>query len=87
MYHRSGLKRPRGGSGMLTQALARMVQAHGGHLIAGAPVQRILTARGRTVGIETTGGTRITARAVVSGAHIHTTAKLLAHALPNRLDR
>lgn len=80
MYHQSGIKRPRGGSGMLTQALARMIQAHGGALIAGAPVQRILTAQGQAVGAETTGGMQITARAVVSGAHIHTTLKLLENA-------
>ena len=80
MYHSSGIKRPRGGSGMLTQALARMIQAHGGMLIAGAPVQRILTEKGRAIGAETTGGIRVTARAVVSGAHIHTTMKLLAEA-------
>lgn len=77
MYHRSGVKRPRGGSGMLTQALARMVQAHGGQIIAGAPVQRILVEGGRAAGAETTGGIRITARAVVSGTHIHTTLQLL----------
>jgi phytoene desaturase len=77
MYHRSGMKRPRGGSGMLTQALARMIQAHGGQIIAGAPVVRILVERGRAVGAETAGGIRITARAVVSGAHIHTTLGML----------
>lgn len=78
MYHVSGIKRPRGGSGMLTQALARMIQAHGGQIIAGAPVQRILCQNSRAVGAETAGGIRVTARAVVSGAHIHTTLKLLA---------
>ena len=78
MYHHSGMKRPRGGSGMLTQALARMIQDHGGQIIAGAPVQRILTQNGRAVGAETTGGIRVTARAVVSGAHIVTTMKMLA---------
>ncbi len=77
MYHRSGMKRPRGGSGMLTQALARMIQAHGGQIIAGAPVARILTENGRAIGAETTGGIRVTARAVVSGAHIQTTMKML----------
>jgi phytoene dehydrogenase-like protein len=77
MYHRSGMKRPRGGSGMLTQALARMIQAHGGQIIAGAPVGRILVEGGRAVGAETTGGIRVTARAVVSGAHIQTTLQLL----------
>ena len=77
MYHVSGMKRPRGGSGMLTQALARMIQAHGGHIIAGAPVQRILSEGGRAAGVETEGGIRITARAVVAGSHIHTTLQLL----------
>lgn len=80
MYHQSGIRRPRGGSGMLTQALARMIQAHGGLIIAGAPVARILTEKGKAVGAETTGGIRITARAVVSGAHIHTTLRLLQDA-------
>ena len=80
MYHRSGMKRPRGGSGMLTQALARMIQAHGGQIVAGAPVARILTAGGRAVGAETSGGIRVTARAVVSGAHIHATMKMLESA-------
>ena len=82
MYHHSGMKRPRGGSGMLTQALARMIQAHGGQIIAGAPVQRILTERGRAIGAETTGGIRVTGRAVVSGAHIHTTMQLLGDEMP-----
>lgn len=80
MYHQSGMRRPRGGSGMLTQALARMIQAHGGALIAGAPVERMLTENGRVIGAETTGGIRITARAVVSGTHIHTTMQLLKDA-------
>lgn len=87
MYHRSGMKRPRGGSGMLTQALARMIQAHGGQIIAGAPVSRILMERGRAVGAETTGGIRVTARAVVSGAHIHTTMQMLGDAAPVQARR
>ena len=80
MYHQSGMKRPRGGSGMLTQALAKMIQAHGGQIIAGAPVARILTEKGKAVGAETTGGIRVTARSVVSGAHIHTTMQMLQDA-------
>jgi phytoene dehydrogenase-like protein len=78
MYHHSGMKRPRGGSGMLTQALARFIQAHGGQIIAGAPVRRILTRGGRAVGAETEGGIRVSARyAVLSGAHIHTTMGMI----------
>lgn len=88
MYHHSGIRRPRGGSGMLTQALARMIQAHGGSIIAGAPVARILTENGRAVGAETTGGIRVTGRAVVSGAHIHTTMQLLeGQPVPPRAQR
>lgn len=77
MYHVSGVRRPRGGSGMLTQALARMIQAHGGDVITDAPVRRILVENGRAVGVETTDGRRITGRAVVSGAHIHSTLEML----------
>lgn len=80
MYHVSGMKRPEGGSGMLTQALANMILAHGGHIICGAPVARILTEKGRAMGAETTGGIRVTARKVVSGAHIHTTLGMLQDA-------
>lgn len=80
MYHVSGMRRPRGGSGMLTQALARMIEAHGGQIVTDAPVKRILVRDGRAIGAETEGGLRITARAVVSGAHIHTTMRMLEEA-------
>lgn len=83
MYHVSGMKRPRGGSGMLTQALQKMIEAHGGKVIVDAPVSRLLVERGRVVGAETVSGERYTAsRAVVSGAHIYTTLKLLGDAAP-----
>jgi phytoene desaturase len=77
MYHVSGVKRPRGGSGMLTQALAKMIQAHGGRILTSAPVKRILIEKGKVIGAEAEDGTRITARKVVSGAHIHTTLRML----------
>jgi phytoene dehydrogenase-like protein len=83
MYHVSGMKRPRGGSGMLTQALARMIEAHGGRVITSAPVTQLLTERGRVIGAHTAGGETYTAgRAVVSGAHIATTIALLGDAAP-----
>ncbi len=77
MYHVGGVKRPRGGSGMLTQALAKMIQAHGGRILTSAPVKHILIEKGKVVGAEAEDGTRITARKVVSGAHIHTTLRML----------
>jgi phytoene dehydrogenase-like protein len=82
MYHVSGVRRPVGGSGMLTQALAAMIRAHGGELHTHAPVKRILVAKGRAYGAETEDGQRLSARVVVSGAHIHTTARMLGDDLP-----
>jgi phytoene desaturase len=77
MYHVSGMKRPRGGSGMLTQALAKMIKAHGGEIRTSTPVARILVEGGQAVGVETVGGERVTAGVIVSGAHLHTTLQLL----------
>ena len=84
MYHCSGVKRPLGGSGMLTEALARMIRAHGGTIATDTFVDRILVENGRAVGVRTLDGEILTARrAVVSGAHIHTTLKLLADQIPS----
>ncbi|MEZ4639253.1 MAG: NAD(P)/FAD-dependent oxidoreductase [Caldilineaceae bacterium] len=88
MYHVSGVKRPQGGSGMLTQALARMIEAHGGEIHLGTPVARILSRNGEAVGVETVDGKRYTAsKAVISGAHIHTTLNLLGDAVPAQRTR
>ena len=59
MYHCSGIKRSRGGSGMLTEALARMIAAHGGLIVTDAPVARILVEGGKAVGAETEEGARL----------------------------
>ena len=77
MYHVSGVKRPRGGSGMLTQALAKMIMAYGGAIMTDAPVKRIIMRNGRAVGAETESGETYSAKVVVSGAHIHTTLRML----------
>jgi phytoene dehydrogenase-like protein len=83
MYHVSGMKRPRGGSGMLTQALAAMVRDHGGEIHTDAPVARILTTNGRADAVELEDGRRFSAsKAVVSGAHIRTTMRMLGGAAP-----
>ena len=84
MYHHSGVKRPRGGSGMLTQALARMISSHRGTIETSAAVDQIVVENGRAVGVRTVDGEIHTAgRAVVSGAHIHTTLELLAGQVPS----
>jgi phytoene dehydrogenase-like protein len=69
LYHEGGIARPRGGSGMLTQALARHLIAHGAHVATGAGVDEILLEGSRAVGIRVRGET-YTARAVLSGAHV-----------------
>jgi phytoene dehydrogenase-like protein len=68
LYHEGGVARPRGGSGMLTQALAAHVRAHGGEVHTGARVDAVLVERGRAVGVQV-GNQRYGATAVVSGAH------------------
>ncbi len=73
MLHSSGAAHPRGGSGMLTQAMARSLQSMGGDVALGAPVRRILIHQGRVEGVETEDGQRYSAPVVVSNAHVLTT--------------
>ena len=87
MYHVSGMKRPRGGSGMLTQAMARMIEAHGGTIVTDTSVARIVVENGRAIAVETAVGGIFTARTIVSGIHIHTTMRLLGEAMPPRARR
>jgi len=69
LYHEGGVARPRGGSGMLTQALAKHIEDHGGAVFTGAPIEEILVAGSRAVGVRVQGQT-YTSRAVLSGAHV-----------------
>src|SRR5262245_52151389 len=74
MLHLSGAKHPKGGSGMLTQAMARSLEACGGVVRLNAPVRRILVRGGRAVGVELCdpstssgrGGEQISAPQVIS---------------------
>ncbi len=88
LYHEGGVARPRGGSGMLTQALKRHVAAHGGGVHTAAPVQEILVEDRRAVGVRVR-GEHYTSRAVVSGTHaMETFGKLLPEAhRPRRARR
>jgi phytoene dehydrogenase-like protein len=73
MMHECGAKHPKGGSGMLTQAMARSLVAAGGEVRLDAPVRRILTKSGSVQGVELADGERISAPLVVSNAHVVTT--------------
>lgn len=74
LYHDIGATRPRGGSGMLSQALARCLEHYGGKVLCDTPVRRVLlSSGGRVRGVELESGERIEADLVVSGAHVQTT--------------
>jgi phytoene desaturase len=73
MLHRSGAKHPRGGSGMLTQAMQRCLEHHGGEVRLDAEVDSIVIENGRVRGVQLKNGERIASTAVVSNAHIQTT--------------
>ena len=69
LYHEGGIARPRGGSGMLTQALQRHIEAHGGAVFLSAPVDEICVESGRAVGVRV-GKEVYTARRVLAGTHV-----------------
>ncbi len=80
MMHTCGAMHPRGGSGMLTQAMARAFKSFGGDLLLDAPVQRILVENGEVQGVELENGERFSAPLVVSNAHVLTTLLKLVDA-------
>jgi phytoene dehydrogenase-like protein len=77
LYHEGGIARPRGGSGMLTQALRRCIEAAGGSVHMDAAVDRIVVRNGRTAGVVVRGET-YGARAVIAACHaVETFGRLL----------
>lgn len=79
LYHEGGVARPRGGSGMLTVALRRMIEAHGGLVFTDTPITSFLVSNnGRISSVQALDQT-ITARAVVAGTHA---VESLTHLLP-----
>lgn len=77
LYHEGGVARPKGGSGGLTKALRRAIESDGGQVFVNAPVKDILVKGGKAQGVRLENGETYTARAVVSGAHVLTTAGAL----------
>ncbi|UCH26135.1 MAG: NAD(P)/FAD-dependent oxidoreductase [Trueperaceae bacterium] len=77
LYHEGGIARPRGGSGILTQALQRHIEAHGGRVFTGTAVREIVIEQGRVAGIKIDEAV-VTARRVVAGTHaVETFERLL----------
>jgi phytoene dehydrogenase-like protein len=73
LYHLLGVKRPRGGSGMLTQAMARCLEHYGGEIRVEAEVEEILTEGGKVRGVRLASGEQFFAPRVISNAHVQTT--------------
>ncbi len=75
MIHKTGAWRAKGGSGALTQALARCLESLGGEIQVDAPVQRIAAAtggNGARLEVRTEAGSFQT-RSVVAACHVQTT--------------
>jgi phytoene dehydrogenase-like protein len=73
MLHESGAKHPRGGSGMLTQAMKNLIEAHGGEVRADSAIEKILVENGKAIGVQTVKGDEFRASIIVSNAHVQTT--------------
>jgi phytoene dehydrogenase-like protein len=62
---------PKGGSGMLTQALSRLIEAHGGVILTNKTITRLILENGKCTGVECSDGTSYKAeKAVLSTIHI-----------------
>lgn len=74
MIHKHGAWRAKGGSGALTQALARCLRSMGGEILTDAPVKRITrgTAAGARFEVQTAAGS-YAARSTVAACHVQTT--------------
>ena len=74
--HETGAFRARGGSGMLTVALRRALEAMGGTVATDASAEKIVVENGRASGV-VAGGQTYRARAVVAACHVQTTFETL----------
>jgi phytoene dehydrogenase-like protein len=69
--HMKGRPVPKGGSGMLTQALGRFIEAHDGAILTSKPVVQLIIEGGKCAGVECADGTQYRAeRGVVSTIHV-----------------
>jgi phytoene dehydrogenase-like protein len=62
---------PKGGSGMLTEALAKYIEAHDGVILTNKPISKLIIESGRCAGVECADGSSYRAdKAVLSTIHI-----------------
>jgi phytoene dehydrogenase-like protein len=73
---------PKGGSGALTQALARYIGAHGGVILVNKGVARLIVENGKCTGVECMDGSQYRAeKAVLSTIHIKQLVDMAPHEL------
>lgn len=78
IIHTYGVSQPLGGSGGLTDALVRCLEAHGGELRLEAEIARITVSGGKASGVVLTTGETLQARdAVIGSMHPHLLGKFV----------
>ncbi len=95
MIHKSGAKRAKGGSGALTQAMAKCLESHGGKIVCNADVTEIVSESANQWTVSYNGeseyGHRFiehnTAPRVVSALHLHTLFGKLLKNPPEELKK
>jgi phytoene dehydrogenase-like protein len=85
--HGVGWPSPQGGAGKLAEALVSYLRELGGTVRTGALVTRLVSERGRVVGVELAGGERLSASVVVADVMPGPLADLAGEALPPRYAR
>lgn len=76
---------PKGGSGMLSQALRTRLESYGGRVRLGDGAAAITVAGGRATGVLTDTGEHLPASLVMAGCHVLTTVELLGDSVPGTL--
>jgi len=62
MDHMAGRPMPKGGSGMLSVALGRFIEAHNGVILTGKPVAQLIIENRKCTGVECADGSKYRAR-------------------------
>jgi phytoene dehydrogenase-like protein len=78
---------PKGGSGMLSEALAARLASYGGTVRLGDGAARITTRGDRVTGVLTESGSHLPAEVVVGACHVLTTLELADHPVLERARR
>jgi phytoene dehydrogenase-like protein len=81
MGHAVGWPSPRGGAGLLVDALASYLRSLGGRTRTAAPVERIVSRRGRVAGVRLASGEAIRADVVIADCNPHQLLRLTGDGL------